>query len=196
MWTPLNLGDKTENFVQKLPAKGMVLDLGSGRGRFPFTLAENGFRVIGLEYVTAIVEKNNEEVKNKGLDDKLRFVEGDVLDIPFSDDGFDAVVDIGLLHHLSPTDWPTYRDEVTRVLKKDGYFFLTVLSRDTTSYLLWHPKNDTMGDFENDGMLYHFFTEEEIRVLFGDQFEIVELITEALATDKNIFYSRVLFKKK
>jgi 2-polyprenyl-3-methyl-5-hydroxy-6-metoxy-1,4-benzoquinol methylase len=61
-WTNSTVPESSKQFIEKLPSKAMVLDIGSGRGRFPFTLAENGFRVIGLEYVASLVKKNNEEV--------------------------------------------------------------------------------------------------------------------------------------
>lgn len=195
-WTNSTIPESSKQFIEELPAKAMVLDIGSGRGRFPFTLAENGFRVIGLEYVTSLVKKNNEEVLNKALDGSIRFVEGDVLDIPFSDDGFDGVVDIGLLQHLKQSDFEQYKNEVVRVLKSGGCFLLSVLSKDTPVYFTWHPKNDEMSSYEKEGLQYYFFTDEEITKLFENNFEIVSHTKETVSSPQNPIVHAMILKKK
>ncbi len=195
-WTNTVIPEESKKFIEELPAKAMVLDIGSGRGRFPFTLAENGFRVIGLEYVTSLVKKNNEEVLNKALDGSIRFVEGDVLDIPFSDDGFDGVVDIGLLQHLKQSDFEQYKNEVVRVLKSGGCFLLSVLSKDTPVYFTWHPKNDEMSSYEKEGLQYYFFTDEEITKLFENNFEIVSHTKETVSSPQNPIVHAMILKKK
>lgn len=196
IWTGIPFEMMGGELIEKLPQSAMILDLGSGRGRFPFTLAEAGFRVIGLEYVSELIQKNNEEVRNKDLETNLRFVEGSVLDIPFSDSGFDAVIDVGLLQHIHPEDWPTYRNEIVRVLKPGAYYFLITLSRETLTYLSWHPKNDKFGDFEKDGVFYHFFTEEELRVFFETDFEILTSRIELVPAHHDVSYMISLLKRK
>ena len=195
-WTNSTIPESSKQFIDKLPPKAMVLDIGSGRGRFPFTLAENGFRVIGLEYVASIVKRNNEEVLNKALDGSIRFVEGDALDIPFSDDGFDGVLDIGLLQHLKQSDFEQYRNEVARVLKSGGYFLLSVLSKDTSMYFTWHPKNDDVSSYEKEGLNYFFFTDEEIKKLFENNFEIISQTKENLSSPQNPIVHVLILKKK
>lgn len=195
-WTNNTIAKDSQQFIEKLPTKAMVLDIGSGRGRFPFTLAENGFRVIGLEYVSSIVKKNNEEVLNKALDGSIRFVEGDALDIPFSDEGFDGVVDIGLLQHLKQNDFEQYKNEVVRVLKPGGFFLLSALSKDTLTYFTWHPKNDEGSEYEKEGLQYYFFTDEEIQKLFENNFEIISHSKESLSSPQNPMVHVLILKKK
>lgn len=195
-WTNSTVPESSKQFIEKLPSKAMVLDIGSGRGRFPFTLAENGFRVIGLEYVASLVKKNNEEVVNKALDGSIRFVEGDALDIPFSDEGFDGVVDIGLLQHLNQSDFEQYKNEVARVLKLSGYFLLSVLSKDTPAYFTWHPKNDVGSTYQKEGLNYYFFNDEEITKLFGNNFEIISHTKETVSSPQNPIVHVLILKKK
>ena len=64
-WSRLPFSMKGGELVQSLPQGAMVLDVGSGRGHFPFELAKDGFKVIGLDIVKSIVDKNNEEVKKR-----------------------------------------------------------------------------------------------------------------------------------
>lgn len=196
-WTHLPFAFKGGELTQSLKVGDMVLDLGSGRGKFPFELAQNGFKVIGLDVVGTLVEKNNLEVKNFKLESKLRFIEGDVLDIPLTDASFDAVADIGLLQHIHPEDWIDYRSEIVRVLKSGGYFFLITLSKKTQTFLSWKPATATFGDFTHDGMFYHFFTKEELNILFESDFDIlserVETVTEH---NDQVSYIVTLMKKK
>lgn len=173
-WSRIPYELRGSNLISRLSPSSLILDIGSGRGRFAFELSHMGFRVIGIDYVSSIVNKNNDEVKSEHLEHMLRFTEGDALDIPFTDEGFDAVTDFGLLQHLSPSDWNTYSNEVSRVLKHDGFFLNVSLSRETTSFFTFSPKASNEGGFEYEGFTYHFFTQEEIRNIFGDKFEIVE----------------------
>ena len=196
LWTHHNFSIHEKEFITSLPANAMVLDLGAGRGRFTFRLAEAGMRVIGLEYVESIVLKNNEEVKLRGMDKNLRFFHGDVLDVPFTDGGFDGVADIGLLHHIDPADFQTYKKEVLRVLKAGGMYLLVALSKESTQYLAFTPKSSTLSDYTYEGAHYHFFTEEELVKLFGDTFEIVSHKREYAANDHHVGYEMFLMKKK
>ncbi len=181
-WSHIPFTMKGGELMQSIEPGSMILDVGSGRGHMPFELAKNGYKVIGMDIVGNLVEKNNLEVKNFKLESRLKFIEGDIFDIPLSDASFDAVTDVGLLQHIHPEDWSDYRNEIVRVLKPGGYFFLITLAKDTQSYFNWHPKSNSFGDFEHDGVFYHFFTNEELNILFESDFDILsqrhETVTE------------------
>ena len=196
-WTNTTLPTFGSELTAKLAENAMVLDLGSGRGRFPFELAHEGFKVIGLEYIKDVVDKNNKEVKNFKLESKLRFIEGDVFDIPLTDESFDAVADIGLLQHIHPEEWTDYRAEVVRILKSGGYYFLITLSKGTPTFFNWHPKRERSGDFDRDGVYYHFFTNEELTLLFENDFETISEHTEKVDMhgDTVVFLVTLLRKK-
>ncbi len=180
-WTHIPYEISAKHLAEYLPKNALVLDLGSGRGRFPFELAKQGFRVIGLDYVKEVIDKNNDEVRLVGIGSQLRFMEGNVLDIPFTDSSFDAVTDFGVLQHLDRADWETYAHEVKRVLKNGGQYLSVELSRETPQYLTWIPKKSETGDFEFENVKYHFFTESEMSELFKDGF--------ALEDQQNLFMS-------
>jgi len=196
IWTHTPYTLKGKDLLPYLPPGAMVLDVGSGRGRFPFELVDLGFKVIGLEYVKEIVEKNNEEVKINKISDKIRFIEGDVLDISFADSSFDGVMDFGLLHHLNREDWSTYVSECARVTKSGGYILLAQLSRETKKYLNWAPKQDPKGDFINEGVYYHFFTLEEITNLFGGTFTVEHYRIDYIEERGDLAYLVTLLRKK
>jgi ubiquinone/menaquinone biosynthesis C-methylase UbiE len=195
-WTHVAFNQKGSDLSKYLKPGAMILDLGSGRGQFPFELVQDGYRTIGLDYVKSIVEKNNEEVHNRKLDTSMRFIEGDVFNIPFTDGSFDAVTDVGLLQHIHPEDWLEYRMEVNRVLKPGGYYFLIALSRDTKSFLTWHPKREPFGTYDREGVQYHFFTREELTLLFDGTFTLLSERTDVVTLhhDPTSFFVMVFQK--
>jgi len=61
-------------------ADDLVVDLGSGDGRIVIIAAQKfGARGLGIELDPALVEKSRENAKRMKLDERVRFVEGDVL---------------------------------------------------------------------------------------------------------------------
>lgn len=160
------------------PPAGIILDVGAGRGLLDFFLVERGYRVIGMDYITEIVDYANEEIKKKQVAESIRFVEGNVLDIPFVDGGFEGVLDVGLLQHIQSKHWMRYLEEVYRVLSPSGMFLNVSLSRQTTKFLNHSPKESDTGAFEKYGLPYYFFTEEEIRILLGQKFVVVDQFVE------------------
>lgn len=196
-WTHIPFTMKGGELIHTLKPNSMVLDLGSGRGQFPFDLAKYGHRAIGLDTSEASVLWANEQVRDRGIQQQLRFVVGDVLDIPFANESFDAVCDVGLLQHVSREDWSTYRDEVLRVLKPKGFYFLIAYAKQTDRFFTFSPKQDKYGDFEHEGVYYHFFTQEELSVLFGDSFETVSLRVEHVQVHRDdVGYYVILLQKK
>ncbi len=90
-----------------------VLDIGAGTGRAIDKLKARwrGARVMGVEPVAAL----REEGYKKGIgQDEL--VAGDGLNLEFSDDSFDFVIETGVLHHIR-TPIPVVQ-EMTRVARK------------------------------------------------------------------------------
>ncbi len=195
-WTKTVLPFRDTVLAERLAPNSLILDLGSGRGRFPFDLVKRGFRVIGIDYVGEVVKKNNHEVKLLGLDKNLRFMEADALDIPLSDASFDAVTDVGLIQHVAKQDWAQYIGEISRVLKPGGYCLLAALSKETSRYLTWTPKSDANPSYEREGVLYYFFTGAEIALLFQNAFDLVSFKVEYTSDREPIAYITVLMKKK
>lgn len=97
-----------------IPSKAdwTVLDLGCGNG--VSTANIKGKNVIGLDLSSNQMVRAKKKFRNRS------FVVGDATKIPFSDNSFDLVVAINILHHVSS---PTKTlKEVYRVLKKGGRF--------------------------------------------------------------------------
>jgi SAM-dependent methyltransferase len=73
----------------------IVLEAGSGSGRFTKHVAETGAMVVSFDYSDAV--KANYQ-SNGNLDNVL-IVQADIFNMPFEDDFFDKVMCIGVLQH-------------------------------------------------------------------------------------------------
>lgn len=113
----------------------IVLDVGCGSGRFSEIISRWGGRVVALDYSEAVDEAR----KNlKTLGDKNGvFIQGDALNLPFSDNTFDAVFSIGVLQHTANPIKGL--EEMCRVLKPGGLLGLHGVYLRTLKKLI-HPK--------------------------------------------------------
>ena len=173
VWTSLPTKSRGATLIENLPIGSFILDVGSGRGIVAKELTEAGYKVIGIDFEKNIIEKTNNEIKNWGLEGKLKFVEADVLDIPFADASFDGICDLGLLENLYAEDWPKYAEEISRVLKPGGFYFNSCASRETLHFYDFSPKNSENGDFQKYGVHYHFFKKEELAEIFTGKLKVI-----------------------
>ena len=99
-----------------------VLDLGSGAGNDCFVaraiVGETG-KVTGLDFTDAMLAKAKANNVKLGFTN-VEFVQGDIEDMPFSDNSFDVVVSNCVLN-LVPDKNKAYA-QILRVLKPDGHF--------------------------------------------------------------------------
>jgi ubiquinone/menaquinone biosynthesis C-methylase UbiE len=75
-----------------LQANWRVLDVATGSGNAAIAAARRGCRVVGADYVPALLESGQIRAKTEHLD--VEFVEGDAENLPFPDAAFDAVLSI------------------------------------------------------------------------------------------------------
>jgi SAM-dependent methyltransferase len=75
-----------------LQANWRVLDVATGSGNAAIAAARRGCRVVGLDYVPALLEAGRIRAKAERLE--VEFVEGDAENLPFPNASFDAVLSI------------------------------------------------------------------------------------------------------
>ena len=98
-----------------------VLDLGCGNGRLFEIFKNKNAEYIGIDNVSGLIDEAQK-----------RFPEGsfqvfDALNLPFSDNYFDKVYCIAVLHHIPSIEFRLkVLEEVRRVLKPKGNLILTV----------------------------------------------------------------------
>ena len=130
------------------PKQGIILEGGCGQGHYVSSLVNNGYQCIGVDYAQETVKTLNKFVPE--LD--IRY--GDVRDLPFKDIFFIGYWSLGVIEHF----WDGYDNiakEMSRVIKKDGYLFLTFpymsllrkLKARLGFYKLWKNGNNQPEDF-------------------------------------------------
>ncbi len=148
---------------------GRLLDIGCGEGRNSIVAARLGYRVTAADYEPLALKRARRFATAAGVKG-LVFRQADVLCLPFPDSRFDIALDYGCLHHQKKSDWPAYRRNLLRVLKPGGFYVLSVFSR---AFRLFHGSRRTW--HVAYGAYRRRFTPAEIRALFGQDFELIEL---------------------
>jgi SAM-dependent methyltransferase len=114
------------NFYQKDRKKVKILEVGSGLGANLWYVAREGFNAYGIDGSHAAVEKARKWIGEEGLTVDLRV--GDIVELPYEDDYFDAVIDIGCLCCNSWEDSTKIIKEIKRVTKNGGLFYSKTFS--------------------------------------------------------------------
>jgi len=100
-----------------------ILEAGCGSGIFFPELIQHCKKLYGLEiFNKANKEKVKEMMKKENIDAEL--ITGSILEIPFKENFFDAIVCISTLEHLEPERLEGAISEMKRVVKKDGLIIL------------------------------------------------------------------------
>ena len=125
----------TVHYLDKyLPSRGIVLDAGSGPGKYSIELAKRGYDVILLDISRVQLRIAREEIAKLPTDVRSHikgYIQGTIEDMSMFPDGmFDAVICLGgTMSHLVDCDSrEEAADELARVAKDGGPVFVSVLS--------------------------------------------------------------------
>jgi len=102
---------------------GRYLDAGCGTGDFLPDLAERGGEVYALDFAEEMIERAQRKAEASGCQG-VHFAVGDVCDLPYESNFFDAIIGVGLVEYLADLDG-AFR-QMFRVLKPGGIFIVTV----------------------------------------------------------------------
>lgn len=110
-----------------VPATGRALDVGCGGGHAALELARRqpGLEVVGLDLSAEQVARARKRAD--ALGDRVRFVVGSALELPFEDGSFDLVYSVASIKH-----WPDRRrglSECVRVLRPGGWLLVVEADR-------------------------------------------------------------------
>ena len=120
------------NFYSNLSRSNIkILELGCGPGANMWYLAREGFEIHGIDGSSTAIKKCikrlNTEVKNW----KGKIQVGDIVNIPYPNNFFDAVVDLEAVTHNSFEHSIQIYDESFRVLKNNGKIFSRTFANGT-----------------------------------------------------------------
>jgi len=101
---------------------GRALDLGCGTGANAITLARNGWRVTGVDFVPSAIRKARRKAASAGL--AIDFITADVTDLKGIQGPFDYALDIGCLFGLDADGRMKYADNLIRLLRPDACYMI------------------------------------------------------------------------
>lgn len=174
---PSELAEKAVSFLGSSPA--VVMDIGCGNGRDTRLYASKGYRVFANDLSEVAITKCQEANEY----DTATF---EVIDIrnglPYADNSFDLVSSMLALHYF--TDEMTHEvfQDIHRVLKQGGLLAFSCKSRD-------EKRTASATEVESNiyvdagGHVLHTFSQEYVRNILSDQFEIISL------EEKEAFYT-------
>jgi ubiquinone/menaquinone biosynthesis C-methylase UbiE len=141
-----------------------VLDLGCGNGRLYKIFENKNINYTGVDFSENLIKKDIEKYGN-------HFKTADILSLPFSEEKFDSVWAIAVLHHIPTLELrKRVLNEIKRVLGPNGRVIATCWK--IKSFF----KKDIFIPFHGKKRYYHVFSKREIRRLFeGGGFKIKEL---------------------
>ncbi|MBM0416328.1 class I SAM-dependent methyltransferase [Aeromonas veronii] len=155
-------------------SKCRVLELGCGSGANIWMLAKEGFDTWGLDLSPTGIAICKEVVASWNVTAHLDV--GDMTQLPYPDDHFDAIVDVVSMQHLTLSQHNTTICEIHRCLKSGGSFFSYHLGKGSSvcgvPNLHWHDQisiNNIPADYPLAGNgLTSFLDAEEVEVLYKD----------------------------
>ncbi|MDP3741827.1 MAG: class I SAM-dependent methyltransferase [Candidatus Micrarchaeota archaeon] len=161
------------SFQDFLPAGAKVLELGCGDGKTLTSLIASGFKVTGIDVSPSAIK-----IARKKAGRKAKLVVGDVCELPFAANSFDAVVTVHVLDHLSQKERGKAVVEISRVLKKDGLLFFEGFSQN--DFRFGNGLTVERNTFRRkNNVWYHYFSVAEVKRLFKG-FSAVELREECV----------------
>jgi SAM-dependent methyltransferase len=163
-----------------------VLDLGCGNGRYFEYLKEKNVDYFGVDNSDKLIEL----AKNRYPG--VNFQIADAFNLPFSDNFFDKIVSIAVLHHIPSEELRIkFLKELKRVLKPGGILILTVWNFHELDEFILIFKSVILkltglsrldwGDFlepwgKKTKRYYHYFLKRELITLFKKaEFKIKEI---------------------
>ncbi|MCQ6559919.1 class I SAM-dependent methyltransferase [Paenibacillus mendelii] len=120
----------------RMPNQAKVLDLCCGMGRHSLCLAELGFDVTGYDLSEVLLA----EARAKDTTSNVRWVQGDMRNLPFPNHAYDAVVNLFTSFGYFDEDEENCRvlSEMDKVLKPHGKWIIDYLNPDVVVSRLVH----------------------------------------------------------
>jgi len=135
---------ETRQIINSGITQGIALEVGPGPGYLGLEWLKNTThtRLKGLDISDDMMNIARRNADEYGLEDRVEYVHGDAGKIPFEDAEFDSVFSNGSFHEWAEP--VAVINEMARVLKPGGRFFISDLKRNMTFIIrgfLWFVTN-------------------------------------------------------
>lgn len=147
--------------IPSFPAGTRVLEAGCGNGKTLAALSRDGCDATGCDIAASALRLAHRAVPG------ARLVQADVRSLPFCDRTFDAVIAVHVTGALREADRRRAAAEYGRVLAPGGTLFFREFSIGDFRCGKGRPTED-QSFLRGDGVMTHYFTEEEVHALFPD----------------------------
>ncbi len=158
------MGNEPTKFVTECFEKGYlkpgikILDVGSGFGRNANWLAAKGLSVSAVNINKSEIKEAKKSAGKLGV--SVKYIKADAVKLPFPDEEYDAVLDLGCSHMLSKERQVLAEKEIARVLKPGGYLIYFGFSKKHPVYK-FKPESPQFRDLSN------------VKTTYGNDFEII-----------------------
>lgn len=114
------------NFYKSKRSEIKILEIGCGTGANIWYISREGFSAYGIDGSKTGIEiaKNRLEIENLKANLKV----GDILNLPYEDNFFDAVIDVECLYANNFENTKIILKEISRVLKTEGLLYSRTFS--------------------------------------------------------------------
>ncbi|MBN1857498.1 MAG: class I SAM-dependent methyltransferase [Dehalococcoidia bacterium] len=126
---------ETKDVIKAGITSGHALEVGPGPGYLGLEWLKmtEGTMLTGLDISADMIAVAQRNAKEYGFQDRVTYVESAAHTMPFDDNHFDAVFTNGSLHEWA--DPAEVMNEIARVLKPNGSYFISDLRRDMNPLL-------------------------------------------------------------
>ena len=156
-----------------------ILDLGSGPGRDSIYFKGKGFEPVAVDITPEMVRR----CQDKGLEAYVM----DAENLDFEDGSFGGVWAYTSLLHLEKEKFPKALDEVSRVLKPKGIFFIGM--REGEGEGIRKSVN-----YPGEEIYISFYQDGELKCLLGKNFEVLDFSRTEM--DEDHIYLNHLCRKR
>lgn len=169
-----------DKFLEKLPKRSKILDVGSGPGQFSHYMAQKGFEVVGVDYSKKMLEISKQKVPN------IQFQYMDMRKLEFSKASFDGLLVAYSLIHISSEEIPDTLKGFYKVLKPGGFLEI-IAQKGEPDKVIDEPF------MPSEKMFFNFFTKERLTNYLNDAGFQITYQLEADSQDPDSVSDKVIY---
>lgn len=164
-WTSFLAGEIAAAFPDKAPSDINIIDIGAGPGFLSIILTEAGYNVTAFDFAETMLAEAKANAKE--VAERIQFVQGDAMDLPFEIGSFDVVISRNLTWNL-PDPKKAYQQWI-KVLKPGG--LMMIFDANWYRYLIDEDKRKAY-DKDRQNVAEEGYDDYNI----GDDFDKMEVI--------------------